>query len=98
MQFQAYGPNGPEMFEFDAMTADGVPITPGLRVWTNNLDRGVVVLPAEGRYRPDLEIHPDAAPEHRRVWWFYVQIDGEPGINVMQDGSRVATRFEGRPA
>lgn len=94
-----YGLNGLEMAEFDAVTADGVPIVNGLRVWTNNLDRGRVILNMEdppGWGGVDLELHPDAAPEYQRVWWFYVQTD--QGGYTLQDGSRVTTRWRGELA
>lgn len=68
-------------------TTDGVEITHGLRVFTNNLDRGTV----------DLE---------RNVFtegWFDVVLDtdykGQPTTGrTMQNGERVATRFQGKDA
>jgi hypothetical protein len=67
-------------------TADGVDIVEGLRVWDNNLNRGVVHLPAD-YLRGDTE-------------WFEVLVDmdskGNPksGWDLM-DKTRVATRFDG---
>lgn len=67
-------------------TADGVEIVEGLVVFTNEMQVGVVRL---GRHRAsddgwfDVEYAPDADGYSRRV---------------MQNGDRVATRFEGRSA
>lgn len=67
-------------------TADGVDIVDGLIVWTNEMRPGVVRL---DRYRTsddgwfDVECPPDGSGRGRRV---------------MQNGERVATRFEGRDA
>jgi hypothetical protein len=76
-------------------TADGVPLADGLRVFTNNLDRGVVDLS-----RAEFEWH---GGENRYVLWFDVQLDtsykGEPTSGrELQSDDRVATRFEGKQA
>lgn len=77
------------------LTADRKPIVDGLRVFTNNLDRGVIDLS-----RAEYEWH---GGERRYVLWFDVQLDtsykGEPktGHELMSD-DRVATRFEGKDA
>ncbi|KRD08593.1 hypothetical protein ASE48_08495 [Mycobacterium sp. Root265] len=49
------------------LTADGVRITQGMRVWTNNLDHGTVDLS-----RAEYEWH---GPEGRYVLWFDVNVD-----------------------
>lgn len=77
------------------LTADRVEIVDGLRVFTNNLDRGVIDLS-----RADYEWH---AGENRYVLWFDVVVDtsykGEPlQDRVMQSDDRVATRFDGKSA
>lgn len=93
--FEVYGPDGPVSREFDAVTADGVRITHGLWVWTNNLDRGPVDL-TDGRDRPDYHWHDDF---ERGVWWFTVRYDGpDGGGSVRQDGERVARRWRGELA
>lgn len=73
-------------------TADGVLITEGLRVYTNDMDRGHVVGKAHDG-------------DYGRVddWWWYVVVDidwrGNPVTKRMSmNGERMATRFEGRPA
>ena len=76
-------------------TADRQPIRDGLRVFTNNLDRGVVDLSDL-----DFEYH---SGEKRWVPWFDVLVDtdykGQPYTErVSQSDDRVATRFEGRNA
>ena len=76
-------------------TADGVVIANGLRVFTNNLDRGTVDLS-----RAEYEWH---GGEQRYVLWFDVLLDtsykGEPKSGrEMQSDDRVATRFEGKTA
>ena len=76
-------------------TADGVRITQGLRVFTNNLDRGTVDLS-----RANYEWH---GGEDRYVLWFDVVLDtsykGEPKSGrEMQSDDRVATRFDGKNA
>jgi hypothetical protein len=76
-------------------TADRQLITEGLRVFTNNLDRGTVDLS-----RADYEWH---GPEGRWVLWFDVVLDtdykGQPTTGrEMQSDDRVATRFEGKAA
>lgn len=76
-------------------TADGRLIEDGLRVFTNNLDRGVVDMS-----RAEYEWN---ASENRYVLWFDVLVDttykGEPtSSRVMQSDDRVATRFEGKAA
>lgn len=72
-------------------TVDGVTIQAGLRVWTNNLERGEVVV--SGRYRPHFEGH--VRPGYQE-WWFYVQVDGSGAVEQSQ--SRVATRWKGELA
>ena len=76
-------------------TANGAPITEGLRVFTNNLDRGTVDMS-----RATYEWH---GPEGRWVLWFDVTLDtsykGEPTTgSTSQSDDRVATRFEGKTA
>ena len=76
-------------------TADRQPIKQGMRVFTNNLDRGTVDLD-----RATYEWHPG---ENRWVLWFKVICDtsykGEPmNTSYLQSDDRVATRFEGRNA
>jgi hypothetical protein len=58
-------------------TANGVPITPGLRVWTNDLELGTVLGPIS---------HPNP---YEAVWY---DVDTGRGRPVMQDGSRMSTR------
>lgn len=77
-------------------TADGVVITQGLRVFTNELSRGVISLDSKAEF----EWH---GGENRYVLWFHVNVDtnykGEPVTQVLlQSDDRVATRFEGEPA
>lgn len=74
-------------------TANGVTITHGLRVFTNDMETGTV----------DLE-YEDAEPETNQnnghvEWWFYVNRDNGRGHKLMSE-SRVATRhpFTGEPA
>lgn len=72
-------------------TANGVTIEQGLRVWTNDLERGWVDL----EYRdPWFE-----GEGSRREGWFYVQVHGELR-RVIQSESRVSTRhpFTGEKA
>jgi hypothetical protein len=71
----------------DLFTTDGVLITEGLRVFTNNLDRGVVKLD----------------PSPYSDGWFDVILDtdykGQPTTGrTMQNGERVTTRWKGQPA
>lgn len=78
-----------------ARTANGVEIVDGLRVFTNNLDRGTVDLS-----RANWEWH---GPEGVYHFWFDVKCDtnykGEPSSDrVMQSDDRVATRFNGKAA
>lgn len=79
------------------LTADRVEIVDGLRVFTNNLDRGVIDLS-----RADFEWN---ASENRYVLWFDVLLDtrytGEPMTGrELQSDDRVATRhpFSGKSA
>ena len=75
------------------LTADGVVITEGLRVWTNNLEAGVISL-ADA----DFEWH---GPEERYVLWFRVVRDDMPNDRGhLQSDDRVATRhpFSGKAA
>ncbi|AFV51223.1 hypothetical protein First_0092 [Mycobacterium phage First] len=79
------------------LTADRQEIVDGLRVFTNNLDRGVVDLA-----RAEYEWH---AGENRYVLWFDVLVDhdyrGEalwPRRPQMQSDDRVTTRFQGKAA
>lgn len=91
-------PNGAYRKPFDnevVYTADRRVITSGLRVFTNNLDTGVIDLS-----RAEYEWH---GGEDRYVLWFDVMVDttydGKPTQQrVMQSDDRVATRFEGRQA
>lgn len=100
--FEVYGPDGPVSREFDAVTADGVKVADGLRVWTNNLDRGTVRFAGMAPiYRPRYEWHPSYPVEQpvdfdRGVWWFDVETDN--GGVTSQDGGRVATRWRGELA
>jgi len=76
-------------------TADGVPITEGMRVFTNNLDAGVIDMS-----KASYEWH---GPENRWVLWFDVTLDtsykGEPKTgSEMQSHDRVAVRFNGKRA
>ncbi|AEL17869.1 hypothetical protein TRIXIE_91 [Mycobacterium phage Trixie] len=86
----------PELHRFAAKTADGKPIGQGMRVFTNNLDRGTVDLSAAC-----FEWH---AMENRYVLWFDVWVDTDyrgntvPTKRVQQSDDRVATRFEGKAA
>ena len=77
------------------LTADRKPIVNGLRVFTNNLDRGVIDLS-----RANYEWN---GVENRYVLWFDVELDtsykGEPTSGrELQSDDRVATRFEGKDA
>lgn len=91
-------PNGEYEKKFNGetvLTADRKPIVNGLRVFTNNLDRGVVDLS-----RANYEWN---GVENRYVLWFDVQLDtsykGEPKSGrELQSDDRVATRFEGKDA
>ncbi|AOT25013.1 hypothetical protein PBI_KALPINE_94 [Mycobacterium phage Kalpine] len=94
-------PNGLYRKAYDGSTivrtADAVNITQGLRVYTNNLDRGTVDLT-----RAEFEWH---AGENRYVLWFDVLVDtdymGEALFQrrrVMQSDDRVATQFNGKAA
>ena len=93
-------PNGAYRKEFTegvdvVRTADGVEIRQGLRVFTNNLDRGSIDLS-----RADFEWN---GSEGRYVLWFDVVLDtsyrGVPTTGrELQSDDRVATRFEGRSA
>jgi len=83
-------------------TADGVALAQGLRVFTNNLDRGVVDLTGELTGRAaTYEWH---GVENRWVLWFDVvcteSYKGEAmnGSRVLQSHDRVATRFNGKVA
>jgi len=58
-------------------TADGVPVAAGLRVWTNDLDRGVVLGPCS---------YPNP---YEAVWY---DVDTGKSRPVAMDGSRMATR------
>lgn len=77
-------------------TTDGTQIVDGLRVFTNNLDRGTVDLS-----RASYDWH---EPESRWQLWFDVVLDHDykgnavEGRREMQSDCRVATRFEGRSA
>lgn len=82
-------------------TANGVPIVQGLRVFTNNLDRGVIDLTGEltGR-EARYEWH---GGERRWVLWFDVlcheNYKGEAVTSrVLQSDDRVATRYNGKEA
>lgn len=78
-----------------ARTVNGVPIVNGLRVFTNNLDRGTVDLS-----KAFWEWH---GPEGVYHFWFDVTLDtdyeGNPMIgNTLQSDDRVITIFEGKVA
>lgn len=67
------------------LTADKVEITDGLRVWTNDLEKGAITL-EDAEY----EWH---GPENRYVLWFRVLRDDRPeDRGVLQSDDRVATR------
>ncbi|WKW87308.1 hypothetical protein SEA_CHARGERPOWER_93 [Mycobacterium phage Chargerpower] len=77
------------------LTADRREIVPGMRVFTNNLDRGVVDLS-----RAEFEWH---AGENRYHLWFDVLVDTDYRGNTvsrrdMQSDDRVATQFQGKAA
>lgn len=94
-------PNGEYQKPYDptvrkAYTADGVEITHGLRVFTNNLDRGTVDLSGHANW----EWYPS---EKRYHLWFYVNVDTkydgtQAKSRYSQSDDRVATRFEGKRA
>ena len=77
-------------------TTDGKKLVQGLRVFTNNLDRGTVDLS-----RATYDRH---EPEDRWQLWFDVVLDhdykGNPvdGRRELQSDCRVTTRFDGRDA
>lgn len=77
-------------------TTDGVQIVQGLRVFTNNLDRGTIDLA-----RASYDWH---EPEQRWQLWFDVVLDhdykGNPVISQieLQSDCRVTTRYDGRDA
>ena len=86
-------------------TADGKPIVHGMRVFTNNLDRGVVDLTGDLTGRgANYEWH---GVEKRWVLWFEVvcsedykgnaYAEGRAGW-VLQSDDRVATRYDGKEA
>lgn len=83
------------------LTADGKPIVHGMRVFTNNLDRGVIDLTGELTGRgANYEWH---GVEERWVLWFDVlcheNYKGEAtNDRVLQSHDRVATRFQGKDA
>ena len=77
-------------------TTDGKKIVQGLRVFTNNLDRGTVDLS-----RASYDWH---GPEDRWQLWFDVVLDHDykgnavDGRRELQSDCRVTTRFDGRDA
>lgn len=77
-------------------TTDGVQIVQGLRVFTNNLDRGTIDLA-----RASYDWH---EPEQRWQLWFDVVLDHDHKDNPiisqieLQSDCRVATRYDGRDA
>lgn len=79
----------------EPFTADRVAITQGMRVFTNNLDRGTVDLTnAAWEWYPS---------ENKHHLWFNVQCDtnynGEPYTStVQQSDDRVATTYNGKKA
>ena len=91
-------PNGECRKDFQGesvKTANGVVITDGLRVFTNNLDRGKVDL-SNAHFEWN-------GVENRYVLWFYVDVDtkydGTPlSTRYSQSDDRVATRFGGKAA
>lgn len=91
-------PNGERYKKYNgeaALTADRQPVIQGLRVFTNNLDRGYIDL---SRANWDWN-----GNEGRYVLWFDVVLDtdykGNPTTGKeLQSDDRVATRFEGRTA
>lgn len=70
-------------------TADGVLITEGLRVWTNDLERGHISL-AEAGYETNQNTG------DKTLWFHVIRRLGDRG--VLQSSDRVATRFQGKPA
>jgi hypothetical protein len=68
------------------VTVDGVPITPGLAVWTNDMEAGVVI--------------DDPARFTREHWDGWFEVATKPGarLGTLQNWERVATTFEGREA
>ena len=80
-----------------AFTANGVQIVDGLRVFTNNLDRGTVDLSSA-----QWEWYEGEGKHHL---WFDVNVEttwkgqtAPEGYRVSQSDDRVATRFEGQNA
>lgn len=77
-------------------TANGKLIVQGLRVFTNNLDRGTIDL-SKATY----DWH---GPEQRWQMWFEVVLDhdykGNPvtGRSELQSDCRVTTRYDGKDA
>jgi hypothetical protein len=70
-------------------TADGVLITEGLRVWTNDLERGHISL-AEAGYETNQNTG------DKTLWFHVIRRPGDRG--VLQSSDRVATRFQGKSA
>lgn len=69
-------------------TADGVEITHGLRVWTNDLEAGFVDLESGWGGRP---AYSETNHNTGHVeWWFDVKLD--KGGHKLMSESRVATR------
>lgn len=97
MKHSEYCPCNGKPVPDKAFTANGVEIVDGLRVFTNNLDRGTVKLDGA-----QWEWH---GPEGKHHLWFDVMCDtnykGETnpeGYRVMQSDDRVATRYDGKTA
>jgi len=85
-------PFDPEFNPHRNRTDDGVLIVEGLRVWTNNLDRGVIVAKAWDGDHP-----------YPWQWWWRVWLDTDyndkPIDRVVQmNGTRMSTKFKGEPA
>jgi len=96
MKHSEYCPCKGQSVPDKAFTADRVEIVQGLRVFTNNLDRGTVDLS-----RAEWEWH---GPEGKHHLWFDVVTEFDykgnrsGGARVMQSDDRVATRYDGKTA
>lgn len=91
----AYEPNADGNPFARAHTANRIPIVDGMRVFTNNLDRGTIDLSdAEWEWN---------GSEGKYHLWFHVNVDinysGEAcHTRYLQSDDRVVTRFEGKVA
>lgn len=73
----------------DERTADGVAIAEGLRVWTNDGQRGTIAL-------DDAEFETNQNTGEHTLWFRVVRSPGDRGL--WQSSDRVTTRFKGEPA